>query len=126
MRIAGGRRVHRRAQRRGTDGICASSAFSAVSPSALLTHRHFMVRPLDCPELPVYHGKCERWLRPDLPLHRCCTNELGNGKEMSQVSEFFSANIVLIYFVYGLAFFSLGLVMALEARAPARLHHLNH
>src|SRR3990172_8322947 len=45
---------------------------------------------------------------------------------MSQVGEFFAANIVPIYFVYGLAFFVLGLVMALQARTPARLHPLNY
>ena len=45
---------------------------------------------------------------------------------MSQVGEFFTANIVPIYFVYGLAFFVLGLVMALQARTPARLHPLNY
>jgi hypothetical protein len=40
---------------------------------------------------------------------------------MNVVAEFFSRNIVAVYFVYGLAFFSMGLAVLLESERSSEM-----
>lgn len=42
------------------------------------------------------------------------------------IADFFTANIALVYFIYGLSFFVLGHTLILEALSPIRLPGLNH
>jgi hypothetical protein len=40
---------------------------------------------------------------------------------LSAVAEFFSQHIITVYFIYGLSFFSMGLIAALEAEHSSEL-----
>lgn len=41
-------------------------------------------------------------------------------------AEFFSANMVLVYFVYGLGFVTMGLALTLQSLSPVRVGGISH
>lgn len=45
---------------------------------------------------------------------------------MSAIADFFSANMVFVYFVYGFAFVTMGLVLALQSLSPFRVAGITH